>query len=353
MIASILIVTVLFAAGYFLMYVASDKIRTLTSTDMTYHFKTDVTIYTFLMMFISFLGSYLIGKNFSDAVAVLSFWKVMVPFVATFVIYGLFLMEMNRLFMMATVLFSFICGFIFIEPSSLMFQNVIPSYLEISGYCLIASVIALSGKVLKGVHGLFPLYFLMFMVGLALLAFMGGLPIYFAYFACFCCGLWVVVYQFNMYDENLHLSEGTAVSMMFLIGSLFLMAINELSFSSVFILSVYPITELLWALFGICFLKDGSPDLYMYTSFYQTYLKGVNALTLQNLLFKLLLINILFALVQLYAPNIYTFPILTFVFNFWMMSKFHSGDDKKTPSETLTETPQEQADNSNITQKDE
>ncbi len=329
MVASILTVTVFFAVGYFLMFLLSDKIRTLTSTDMTYHFKTDVTIYVFLMMFISFSGSYLIGRNFFDAVAPLPFWKVMVPFIAASVIYGLFLMEMNKIFMMAVVLFSFICGFILIEPSSLMFKDVIPGFVEISGYCLIASVIALSGKVLKGVHGLFSLYLLMFMAGLALLAFMGGLPIYFAYFACFCCGLWVVAFQVNMYDENLHFNEGSAVLMMFLIGSFFLMAVNELTLSSVFFLSACPSAELIWAIVGMCFLNNRSPDLYTYTPFYKKYLEGVNAVILQNLLFKLLVMNILFSLVQLYAPNVFTFLFLTMVFNFWMFSKLHTSKEQE------------------------
>lgn len=329
MIEPMLSVIALFSLGYFLMYFVADKIRMKTNTNRTYYFKTDITIYMLAMMFVSAVSVYFLTPNFSDILIFLPFYKVIIPFLCAGLIYGVFLMEMKRFFEISIVLCSVICGFVLIDPSVLMFGNYIPPYLEILCYSLVTALIALGGKVLTGIHGLFSLYALMIETGLILLGFVGGLPLVIVFWAAVCFGIWAVVFQFNMYDENLHLNEGSVVSFMFLFACIFLISVNELSFSSVFILAIYPITELLWAVFCMCFLRNESPDLYMYTAFYQTYLKGVNATVLQNLLLKLLLMNVLFALVQLYAPNIFTFPILTIVFDFWMLSKLHASDSQE------------------------
>lgn len=329
MVGPILSVMLLFSLGYFGMFGIAGKIRAKTSIDFVYHFKTDVTIYLLVMMFIGALGVYFLIPDFSDYLVPMSVWKIVVPFLCAGLIYGSFLFGIKYLPLAVVVFSSFICGFLLVDSSSLVFEDVLSPFWEIFCLSVVAMFISLTGFVLIGIHGLLSLYVLMILTGIILISFVGGLPLYFALTAAFFAGIWAVIYQNNKYNENLRLNVGSALSVTFLVGCLFLCAVNELSFSSIFILAAYPLVEFVWAVVGICFLKNESPDFYMYTAFYNAYMKDVDVITLYTLLFKLLMMNILFALVQLYASNMFTIPVLTLVFNFWMLSKFYHSEESE------------------------
>lgn len=318
----------LFLLTYMLTIFSAKYFSAWNTTDTTYLIKHDPFIYIFFTTLVGTFLIYWFTPDLSDSVSPLSNLQTVLPFLASALLYICYLLaDSNRR------IYTFLCIFFgaLICSSSINLQasplnDTIPIPFQIIGIALFITCVTLSSKLLIGLPSIFSLFIVTGLLGITLLSFLGGLPFLFALFACFSLGIWFAVYQNNRFQKNILLNDYALMSTTLLICTLFAHAISEFSGPSVLILTFYPLSELLCALFTAYILNQKEQDLYLNTAYIHAYRQGASISVLQTLLLKISILNIALASFQLYSVNSFTLPLVGLLLNLWLLSKLYASD---------------------------
>jgi len=300
----------------------------------SYQFTKDPYIYIFLILLTGFVFVGFFAADFKDLIVPFRFIWLLASFLFAGVIYFLFLLGIDKLVNLGVILLSFVGAFGFVDRSSALDLIPVAPWLTIAGIAIIMSMITLSARVLIGLPGIFAMVMVMLSLGLILIACAGGVPFYLGLMAAVMFGVFACVFQFNKWERQLKINEGAVISFMFLFCMLLLQGVNELAASSMFILTIYVLLELLWSSFFYYLLRSREPHLFYDTVYFSIFERGVLLSSVYTVVFKLCAINIVFALFQLYAQNAFTLPCLGLVINFWLLSKvFYADNETKSIKE--------------------
>lgn len=316
----------LFVLTYILTLLLNRFLNDKGSIFSKYSLKKDSYLYILLMFAIGLISVVYFVPDMHDAVIPIKTHQIVLCILFSALIYLFFLLETTWLLNLGIFFFSILSCFLFLNPASLILTNLIPWQAEILIFGVVFALITLSSKVLIGLPGIFSTYMSTVCVSLIFIAFAGGIPFYIAFIAALMVGVWLAALQVNFYDFNFKINEGIVLSSTFLLCSLFLIGINELAAPSMLILAVYPIAESLISLMREYILKQRQTNLYQNSVYFKTFQKGVPIEALHTLLLKLGIINGGFALFQLYAPNVFTLPLIAFVINLWLLGKLSQSD---------------------------
>jgi len=301
------------------------KVLISKNTELSdYQFKKDPYIYIFLMLALGIISVSFIPPAFQNAITPLKISQIIGAFCFSALIYLLFLFETNKLLNFSILSLSILSAFLFLNPDSLLLSKTISPSIERLIVGIILAGFVFSAKTLIGLPGIFSCFVIVFSSGLAIIALAGGLPIYILLVATLVLGVATSLFQSNRFDFYLKTNEGSLMSFFFLLGSLLLIGINEFAAPSVLILMTYPLSELIWCLIAQYILRRKSPDLYVHATYFVAYKKETDLTAVQGFVFKIGVINGALSLFQLYSPNIFTLPFLTFLINFWLISKLYN-----------------------------
>lgn len=339
MLPQLLICLALFLVTYALTTFGAKYFAAWNTTDTEYSIKHDPFIYIFLTTLIGTLLIYWFTPDLTDSVSPLKDIQVILPFLVSGLFYERYI-SVNSDRWLFTVLTVFVCALfcsssINLEASPL--NAVIPVAFQIIGIALLITLITLSSSLLIGLPSIFSLFISTSLLGIIILSFLGALPILFALFAGFSLGIWFAVYQSNRFERNIQLNTYALMSTTLLMCSLFSHAISEFSGPSVLILTFYPLSELICALFVTYILNKKETDLYLNTSYISAYQKDTPMPVLQTLLLKISVLNITLAAFQVYSVNSFTLPIIALLLNLWLLSKLYNIDKAAEPNNQETE----------------
>lgn len=300
-----------------------------------YRFKQDPYFGMFLLFFLSALSLRLLIPDFHDVISPVSTLSFYLPFVFAGLIYFSFLFQSSKLTNVVILACSILSAFLFLKNDSLLFSNLIPASWEKLIFGILIFLITLSSKLLNRLNNIFSAFITTFLVGIVALSLVGGLPLNFGLMAALWVGTWLAYFQFNIFDVKISLNDGAIMSSAFLLSTFLIGSANELSFPSVFILTVYLLAELIWAIVHHFFSKSEATDISEQTVYFNVYQKDVTLFALYIAIFKLGFVNVFLALFQLYAPNAFTLPFLSIIINLWLLSKLNNFDQ---PDLNLKET---------------
>jgi len=300
-----------------------------------YTLKKDPYIYIFFLLFTGSLGISFFAQHFENFVVPLKTSQLFLPFLFSGLIYILFLLETNKLLNVSVFAFSILSAFLFLNQESLPLTNIIPYEIQILIIGLLLGGFVFSAKLFVALPGFSSSLISMILIGIVLISLAGGLPLSLILFSMLMLGVFLSLFQTNFFEFKLKTNEGALMSVSFLLGSLFLIGVNEFAAPSMLILMTYPLAELAWCLVFHYILKHPATDLYFNTAYFSAYEKGIDLTSLRGFLFKIYVVNNALALFQLYAPNPFTLPFLAFLINFWLLGKLYNADKlEKTLQET-------------------
>ena len=320
---------VLFLLTYMLTTLNAKYFSRWNATDPVYTLRHDPFIYIFSLMLLGTFLIYFVTPDYSDSISPLRFSQLVISALSSSFLYFflLYFFKDNRPILTSALIFlgTLVCA------SCINFENsplngYLPAPVQIICVALFISCVALSSKLLIGLPSIFSLFISSSLLGIILLSFLGGLPILYALFAAFFLGIWVAVYQSDKFERNIQLNAQSLSITTLFICTLFAHAISEFSGPSVMILTFYPLSELICALFVTYILRKKENELYLNASYFHGYQRGLSLSVLQSLVFKIGVLNIILSAFQLHSVNAFTLPIIAFVLNLWLISKLYYTD---------------------------
>lgn len=294
-----------------------------------YRLKYDLYIYSYTLFFALCALVCHFFPSANDAVYAVSSFQFYVPFICSFLLYLLFLLEMPTLLNAAVVVFSFLCVYLIKTNNALIFGDIFPLWAEnlIVGFFLVLFVFGL--RLLNRVYAVFSTYMLFSCLAMVCLCLAGALPFVLAQMMCLWAGFFAALMQTNFHGNQFDINDGGVVSLSFLLGCVFVFCANELAESAVWILALYPLLELFWSLTRRYVLLKKSARLSDQAIYVSVLSRDFPLETLISNLIKLFVATAALALFQLYSPNVYSILIVAIVLNVWLLSKLYRFDEVK------------------------
>lgn len=292
-----------------------------------YRLKYDLYVYFFTLFFALCALTFHFFPSTNDAVYDVSLFQFYVPFVCSFLLYVLFLLEMPTLLNAAVIVFSFLCVFLLKTNNALIFADIFPLWAEnlIVWFFLVLFVFGI--RLLNRVYAVFSTFMLFCSLATVCFCLAGALPFLMAPMMCLWAGFFAALLKINFYGNQVEINDGVIVSVGFLLGSAFVFSANELAESAVWILALYPLLELFWSLTRRYVLLKKSPRLSDQTVYVSVLSRDFPLEALVSNLIKLFVATAALALFQLYSPNVYSILIVAIVLNIWLLNKLYRFDE--------------------------
>ena len=185
---------------------------------------------------------------------------------------------------------------------------------------LIWTTFAWAYKYLNGIDGLTATQSVVSLAGLGLLAFLGALPILTGSCAGILLAVTAALAIYNWYPAELSLTSAGCQALGFLIGWLFILTAEEGAATCCLILSLYYLTEIIWAAILKFSRKQQHQIMENNTVYYQVNISGLSPANICENIFKLDAMLVIFAGFQIYAPNNYSIPSLGIILTLWFIA---------------------------------
>ncbi len=278
-----------------------------------------------------------------DQVTPVSVLKIFIPFMTALCVYLCLLFNKKILFRLSILFLPVLSAFIVISDNCLLFQGVLNKHIETLIIGLIVSLVAFSCTFLATFKKVPEIFLSFVMLGIFGIYFAGGLPYYAVLLASIFLGSFVSLSTLEIQDLDISLDKNARIAMLFLCANLFLLTgVNEFSAVSVALLFVYPVIEMIFALILTYIFRKKTMDLVDNTVIATVKEKGMNETDIYIMLFQTECAGILMSVLQLFSFNLYTVPILAFLAEGWILSKFYKFDE---PQKTFKEANKEFVEN--------
>jgi len=277
---------------------------------------------------------YFFLPDYQDTLYPISFLSVCCIFISASLITGLSQIIKSEKIRFLTILI--LCSLnIFILPSDFSSSTISP-LAEKAIFILIWTLFAFLYNNLNNCDGVLNLQSLSISIGLILMSTIGILPILYAYFSGTLCALLIAFNFFATYPAKITLNSSSARCLGFIIGWLCVLATIEGNGSCVIILCMYYIYELTIALLKKLTFKSQFKKLENNTFYSNLAAKGIAPHNIFELISRINLMLLLLAGFQIYSPNTYTIPLISFLMVFWITHQIISPNDNNKNHLLLT-----------------
>ena len=230
----------------------------------------------------------------------------------------------------------------------LLFEGYLPFWLDRIIAAAIIFAFAFYYGFLNTVRGILPTQTISICAGLFVISVIGAIPILLGTYALVIAGIFAAFMAFNLVKINL--SDRTSSAIGLIIAWLLLKSSEEFSASCCLILLLPFAINFLWA---ICqkvnhLINGDSKHLYEYSAIYRLHMLNVSEITICKSYAPINFLMIIFAAMQTYAQNNFSFPIVGALFVVWYISKIQTVEtpeelDKEAhePMIEMPETPEQ------------
>lgn len=293
-----------------------------------YKLKNDVWIYMWILSFIFTTALYFLLPNFNDLISEIKYIRIFLAFILSAFIYAAHLLEMRKTEFFVICLSSAVATFL-IPNNILVFEGNIPFIADRLIIFAGIFLITFFAKILNGMSAVFALFMLTCLLGISLISLLEGLPLAFGFIAFALTGIWLGFLRYNWYPSELFLTDGACTSAGFLLANFFVYSCQEFAGSSMLILCAYLISEIIWVVTRRYIFRIKEPDFYNNTSYFCAYLKDITVPAILVAIYKIGIINIIFAGFQIYSPNMFSLPVFSVVVNMWLLNTMCNASESK------------------------
>lgn len=261
-----------------------------------------------------------------DAIFDYNYITFIVPLAFALLIYIFYLFEFD----MVANLLIFSGGLLvaYMAPENFMLFPQIPYiFLDKLSIAAIIFVIAKSFVLLNGLPAVSAVQYSTILLSIFVLAYFGHLPQILAVVAIAYLGVMIAFTFFSWPPEKLILSQGAYCSLGFILACLMFNASVEYAESSMFVAASYLITELLVFIYNRFLLGIKKSWGFMNTLYFKISKEGEFTNEVLSGLCKIMLVNIVLSVAQVYCPSRIAFPMFSIFTNLWFLSIL-SGDAK-------------------------
>lgn len=323
---TLLIYVIFVIAGFTGMYIAykpqSDKYsQTLTFSNFMLPLP-----YIYLLYLSGSLSAYFLFDN-QDFIEPLTLWRMVLPLLAAPLIYasGLFLNQQ-----LSTLITIFLIAVtVWIQP--LGDGNSYPE-MPIWAIRLIVTILAciycLGALVCNSLPHILIIPQIVTLAGLSVMASLGAVPVYTAMCAAVLIGALCAYLSINFYDVKIEIDNAAATALSYMICSLLLYNLGEMSFPSCAILTTIFWSELIVAVWRRFFIvRSGS--LAENTNYWLA-AQNYTIKTLSMGILRISCIIMFIAWFQLYAVNTYTLTIIAVGISIWLNNSLSSLNNSRS-----------------------
>ena len=308
-------------------------------TKTVYEVKFDIVFYILAVLASACFGLYYTLPDLKDSIAALGTTNLVLPFFFALLLYLVSLFDEKKILAITTLILSEAAVFILVLPDALPYSHFIH---PISGLSLLGVFLALSVYAMMLLSTL-PFVFYTFLssalLGLILIFYAGGLPYMTALLATVFISVFLCLTQMSAAGKAIFIRRGGFVALSFLFLVVFSnISINELCAPSFAILIGFAWCEMILACIVKYILKRSLQTLDTQTICALVYEKGLPDTAIMAAVFKILALDILLSLFELYAPNALTLPLLSLIMNIWLLTKLYHFDE---PTPTIKEANHE------------
>lgn len=278
-----------------------------------------------------FIPAYFINSQI-DFIYGINLLTVLVPLLATLAIWSFSIFEKLKKYTWAAILLmATICAF-FLPSELRVLPAEVPFWLD--RCVLIALWFLLSNfyYLLNGLDGILGLQNLSIGIGLCILYLLGASPQFYGMVALGFSTSAIAYLIFNWYPSKVNLSKGAAQTWGFLAGWILMSSSAEGTGPCAIILIAYFVIELFNATIKKLLLRDKYSELVSNTTYFQANISGLSPHKIGAFLVKLQCVFLILSGFQIYAPNSFSLPILSFIIGAWFLTKLQNW---QTPNKTL------------------
>lgn len=263
-----------------------------------------------------------------DIVFPISFWNVIAAFLGASAIYAISLYAKTAKLVAPVIFIAAFAGLFFIPSDFLLFEGVLPFFLDRFCILLIWGGIGFCWKYFNGIDGVLGLENASLYIGICLLGILGGISTLVGNFGFAFLGVAAAFLIFNWYPARIILKPGGAQAWGFLTAWLLLQGSQEGSSSCILIFLLYPLVEMLWAVGLKLSLRPRYKNLVSNMNYYQANVAGLAPNLVCSMIIRLQFILLLFGCFQLYAPNAVSLPILSLIISVWFINRIKNWQEE-------------------------
>lgn len=283
-----------------------------------YSFKHDSWIMMFLITALGFMAIELFSPDYADFIVKFGLMNVAVWFLAAAMIYVVFLLEVDS-WTALTLFLAAVAVTAMLPTDCFVFGGILPFWIDRAVAVVMIMLFAFGFSLLNGIDGILPIQAFGSALGLAGLGFIGGIPVVLGFMGAYFAGVWFGYLNFNFYPSKIRINDGAALCGGFIFACLFLQSAAELAGSSILILAMFVLVDIIWLVVNRYLLNHRTQSLYENTGYWAVYLRGIDISLIEFGVAKILIINVVLALFQLYASNEFSLPIFAFIINVWFL----------------------------------
>ena len=241
------------------------------------------------------------------------------PLIFAILIYICYLLEFDLI----SNLLIFIGGLVvsYMTPDDFRLLPHLPyEFLDKAAIALIILIISKGFVLLNGLPAIASMQCLTILLSIFILSYFEILPQVLAVVAMAYFGAIVAFTFFSWPPEKLILSQGAYSALGFVIACLMFNASVEYAESSMFVAASYMITEILVFLYNRFILGSKTRWGFMNTSYFKLSGEGEFTLEMISALYKVMIVNIILSIAQVYCPSRLAFPVFSIFTNLWFLS---------------------------------
>ncbi len=284
-----------------------------------YDYRLDPLFTVFFVMLLGGIGCFMFFPPYFDTVKDYGYLDFILPFVFSGVIYFCYLLGIDVITNIVSILLCLIMAFI--QPDDFrMFNGYLPYWQDRLLIAGLLFVISKGMSLLNGLGAIASAQFMLVMLTSATLAYFGVAPKLLAVVGAAYGGAMLAFTFFSWPPEKLIMTNGGFASIGFILGCFMLNMSVEYSATSMFIATSFLFTEVGYVLYNRYILNHKKEQAYMNSTYYNISNEGEYEREVVIGVMKIFFVNFLLSILQIASDENVALPFFSVALNMWMLS---------------------------------
>lgn len=194
---------------------------------------------------------------------------------------------------------------------------------------IILSLFCFCFQYLNGIDGIVSIQFITTSIGIFLLSLLGGVPQALGLIGLSITSIFLAFLSFNLSPARINMDSASCLSFGFIISWLIFRSSLEGSSSCIISYNMFYLYTILEGFIKIIYTQQTS--LMQNTNYVQAWIKGLPSQDIYRNIYRISLFLLIIGTFQLYAPNQYSIPLLSFITVAWFSNNLRNWD-KDSPN---------------------
>ncbi len=282
----------------------------------------------YAILFITFTTLFFTNRQFFDFIYRPEYWSLLLAFLSAGLIYLSSFFKKSEKYAPLIILAAAIgCSFL-LPKDFLLFEGNLPLVLDRSIVILLWFLFSFAYKYMNGIDGILSLQTMTSGAGIFFISLLGGAPFLLGNYALALVGVTAAFMAFSWYPARIVLKQSAASALGFIVAWLIIQSSVEKAASCNLIFSLFFITEVIWATALKLTMRPQYKDIMSDMNYYQANVSGLAPNFICNAAAKLEALLLILGTFQVYAPNAYSLPAVSFILALWFCNKIKNWQEE-------------------------